>query len=54
MTVVANPTACMEQFSSSKWRNVWMVLFLVLQPPVGHGLLTHVISISHTMTHDSR
>ena len=29
-------------------------MFLVRQPPVGHGLLIHEVSGSHTTTHHSR
>ena len=36
-------------------RDLYIVcLFLALQPPVGHGLLIHEISRSHTTTHHSR
>ena len=32
----------------------FVCLFLALQPPVGHGLLIHEVSRSHTTTHHSR
>jgi len=33
---------------------VLFCLFLAQQPPLGHGLLIHMVSRSHTMTHHSR
>ena len=38
---------CIPQFSTT-------IFFLAGQPPAGHGLLIHEVSISHTATHQSR
>ena len=42
-----------RKWSINFWKHV-ACLFLVWQPPVGHGLLIHDVSRSHTTTHHRR